>query len=171
MRITAGKYKNKKLFSPCSDNIRPTMEKAKEALFSKLQARLGSFSELSFLDVFAGSGSMGFEALSRGFQNVSFIDIDTQTVTKNSKLFAQQVNIIKSDILLLPKAKHAFDVVFLDAPYNQGLSEKALAVLQTQGYIKEDSLVIVEVAKTEQVAISYKDERNYGINKFLFLFD
>ncbi len=171
MRITAGKYKNKKLFSPADDSIRPTMEKAKEALFSRLQARFGSFTEMSFLDVFAGSGSMGFEALSRGFSTVAFIDSNIECVLKNSKLFEERVEILRVDATNLPKAKMGFDVVFMDAPYFKGLSEKAYASLKENGYIKEDAIVIVEVSKNEKVELAFDEERNYGVNKFLFLFN
>ncbi|MFI3241945.1 MAG: 16S rRNA (guanine(966)-N(2))-methyltransferase RsmD [Alphaproteobacteria bacterium] len=169
MRITAGKYKNRKLFSPADSNVRPTMERAKEALFSILKARLENFEELSFLDVFAGSGSMGFEALSRGFEEVCFIDIDTTTLLKNAKLFNEPAPIKKLDATNLPLAPKAFDVVFLDAPYNKGLSEKAYKSLKENGWINDESFVIIELEKKEDISLDFIEEKRYGLNKFLFL--
>ena len=91
MRIIGGKYRGKKLFSPVSENVRPTSDKAREALFNILRNRLGgNFTEYKLLDVFAGSGAFGLEALSQGFAKVGLVDIDTKDLHKNVKLFENE---------------------------------------------------------------------------------
>ena len=78
MRIVGGKYRGKKLISPMSQNVRPTSDKAREALFNILRSRLGgNYSKLKLLDIFSGSGAFGLEAISQGFAEVALIDIDT----------------------------------------------------------------------------------------------
>ena len=90
MRIVAGKYKAKQLFVPKGIDVRPTLERTREALFSILYSKGIDFSNTDVLDVFAGTGAFGFEALSRGAKSVTFIDKDTKPVIKNSTLFEQE---------------------------------------------------------------------------------
>ncbi|MBR1841331.1 MAG: RsmD family RNA methyltransferase [Alphaproteobacteria bacterium] len=88
MRIVAGKYRGKKLWAPTGKDVRPTSERAREALFSILYSKIGgNYSAMNIADIYAGTGAFGFEALSRGFKSVTFVDIDTTAVRKNAKLF------------------------------------------------------------------------------------
>ena len=87
MRIVAGKYRGKKLFTPDYEGVRPTSERAREALFSILYSRLGGLGECKVLDIFAGTGAFGLEALSRGAAKVAFVDKNPKLLNKNTALF------------------------------------------------------------------------------------
>ena len=177
MRIVGGKYRGKKLWAPEGKNVRPTSERAREAIFNILYSHIGGdYSEISLLDVFAGTGAFGLEALSRGFKDVTFVDVDIIPVQKNAKMFtseSEKINIIKADATRLPKARRKFDMVFADAPYAMGLTEQALQQFIKQGWLKEKSLCIVEVRQDERFEISEEfeliDERVYGLARILFL--
>ena len=177
MRIISGQYRGKKLFSPSSDKVRPTSDRAREALFNILHATLENpWPEYRFLDVFGGTGAVGFEALSRGAKQVCLIDIDPQTILKNAALFpAEQkhIKIIRADAMHLPLAVEAYDIAFLDAPYQKGLSEKALLQLHEQKWLKNKALCLVEVEKSEELSVPpcYQifDERLYGLAKIIFM--
>lgn len=177
MRIIGGQYRGKKLFSPVSDKVRPTSDKARESLFNILSAQLEyPWSKYCLLDVFSGSGAIGLEALSRGAAAVTLIDIDTATAARNAKLFAAaplQLKLLKADATKLPPADRTYDIVFLDAPYHLGLSENALISLKQQKWLKNNGLVIVETAKDEDLPLPPgflpTDTRCYGIAKFTFL--
>ena len=90
MRIIAGHYRGKKLFSPESDKVRPTADRAREALFNILNSSLEKdWGSYKLLDVFAGTGAFGLEALSRGAAEVGLIDADTRSLMKNTALFPE----------------------------------------------------------------------------------
>ena len=81
MRIIAGKYRGKKLFSPDTKDVRPTSDRARESIFNILNSRFSSdYSKYNLLDIYAGTGAFGFEALSRGFASVTFIDKNTENI-------------------------------------------------------------------------------------------
>lgn len=171
MRIIGGKYRGKKLFSPQSENVRPTSDKAREALFNILRNRLGAnFSEYKLLDIFSGSGAFGLEAISQGFAKVALVDIDIKDLQKNVKLFENdkaKINVVKTDATKPLPLDERFDVLFMDAPYNKGLSEKAL--LNAMKYLNNGALCLVELEKNEicNFPENYhvSDERHYGIAK------
>ena len=177
MRIVAGKYRGKKLFSPKSDNVRPTSERAREALFNILNSRLGcDYSAFDLLDIFAGTGAFGFEGLSRGVNSVTFVDINTESVKKNAAMFAtekEKIKIIQADAANLPRTVKKYNFVFSDAPYDKGLSEKALAELVKKNWLAEGAICIVEVRHSEQITVpedfTRLDERIYGQAKVLLL--
>lgn len=173
MRIIGGKYRGKKLISPSSPAVRPTSDKAREALFNILRSRLGNdFSKLKLLDVFTGSGAFGLEAISQGFAYVMMIDIDTSQAQKNINLFTEEkskIKLIKADACSITEKNEKFDVMFMDAPYNQGLSEKALNNLHN--WLNDGALCLIEVEKNEKCNLpeGYKllDERRYGLAKVI----
>ena len=173
MRIIGGKYRGKKLFSPVSDNVRPTSDKAREALFNILRSRLGqNFTQLKLIDVFSGSGAFGLEALSQGFAKVALVDIDTYDLQKNVKLFEGEkakIEVIKADATKALPIGEKFDVLFMDAPYNKGLSEKAL--LNVKANLNNGALCVVELEKNEECEFPKNyhilDERRYGIAKMI----
>lgn len=177
MRIAGGKYRGKKLFTPQDKGVRPTEERVREAVFSILYSRLGgNYADLSLLDVFAGTGAFGLEAVSRGFAYAAFVDKDTTLLQKNIKLFSsesEKLRIIKSDAVLLPCAAQKYDVVYTDAPYAKGLTEKALARLAENGWLKGGALCIAEIRHDEEFTppggFTLTDERIYGQAKVLFL--
>lgn len=177
MRIIAGKYRGKKLFSPENKEIRPTSDRARESIFNILNSRFSSdYSKYNLLDIYAGTGAFGFEALSRGFASITFVDRNTENIQKNAKLFPNEqsnINIIKSDATNLPKTNKTFDFVFMDAPYSQGLSEKTLQQLVQKNWLSDNALCIIETQKNEDLSIPSSleiiDERIYGIAKITFI--
>lgn len=173
MRIIGGKYRGKKLFSPKSENVRPTSDKAREALFNILRNRLGQdFSGMKLIDVFSGSGAFGLEALSQGFAKVVLVDIDVKDLQKNVKLFEGEkykIDVIKADATKTIMTNEKFDAMFMDAPYNKGLSEKAL--ISVSKCLNNGALCMVELEKNEVCnfpkCFQILDERVYGIAKIV----
>ena len=177
MRIIGGLYRGKKLLSPKSETIRPTSDKARESVFNILHSKLTKeWNQLRLVDIFAGTGAFGLEALSRGACNVTLVDIDTSALSKNCALFPNEknkINIIKADASSLPPARQAFDIIFMDAPYNKGLSEAALLSVLKNNWLIPDGICIVETSADEELDIPTRltliDTRRYGIAKFWFL--
>ena len=175
MRIISGKYRGKKLTAPIPIGIRPTEDRVREAVFNILYSICPNFEGKNILDVFAGTGAFGLEALSRGAAKICFIDQNIQTLQKNIALFetdSKSIEILRADILNLPRAKNTFDIVFSDAPYDQGLNEKALQNLALKGFLKNGALCIVETRKNESLSLPetfhLEDERTYGMAKIRF---
>lgn len=173
MRIIGGKYRGKKLISPSTSLVRPTSDKAREAIFNILRNQLGNdFGDYRLIDVFAGSGAFGLEALSQGFAEIALVDIDISHLQKNVNLFASEKNkikVIRADATRPMASEQKFDVMFMDAPYRHGLTEKALKAMIP--WLKTGALCIIEVEKNEgcELPSCYRllDERRYGIAKFL----
>jgi 16S rRNA (guanine966-N2)-methyltransferase len=175
MRIVAGKYRGKKLFTPDYEGIRPTSERAREALFSILYSRLGGLRGCKVLDIFAGTGAFGLEALSRGAAKVTFVDKNTKLINKNTALFLPEkdkIKIVAVDALRLPPAAEAYNLIFSDAPYAQNLSAAAICGAAAKGWIANGALCLIETRKDEQLALPEAfvqvDERIYGIAKISF---
>lgn len=176
MRIIGGKYRGKNLISPGGAQVRPTSDRAREALFSILRSKLGfDFSGYKLLDVFAGSGAFGLEALSQGFSEIALVDKEPLSLQKNVRLFpaeASRIEVIKADACFLPKAKAEYDVLFMDAPYRQNLSEPALRELAAKNWLKNGALCLVEIHKDEKLNLPEQfeqtDERRYGLAKVIF---
>lgn len=171
MRIIGGKYRGKKLISPESLGVRPTSDRAREALFNILRSRLGSFGEHKLIDVFCGTGAFALEALSQGFAKVAAVDIDIRAVTKNANLFPAEkghLQIINIDAAKL-KGVPEYDVLFMDAPYNKNLSEPALQAVASM--LKKSALCLIEVHKDEKLTLpagfELIEERRYGIAKVI----
>ena len=132
MQITGGSLKSRKIDSPKGSNVRPTLSQVRESIFSVLFSLI-DFNEKIFLDVFAGSGIMGFEAVSRGFQGSVFVEKDKKTFfqlkenakklgldEKNTELF------LGDSTKILKKLQKSFDVIYVDPPYQSGLYENIL---------------------------------------------
>ena len=175
MRIVAGKYRAKQLFVPKGLNVRPTLERTREALFSILYSKGVNFNNTSVLDVFAWTGAFGFEALSRGAQKVTFVDKDIKAVSKNASLFeddSKKIKIIKADVANLPIIGEKFDLVFMDAPYSKGLTQIAIKSLLQKDLIAKNALCLIETAKEESLIMPSEfelcDDRTYGIARIRF---
>ncbi len=175
MRIIGGKYRGKKLFTPNGKEIRPTADRAREALFNILYSQLGGLQKERVLDVFAGTGAFGLEALSRGAENVIFIDKDTGLLNKNASLFPAEkskITIISADATQLPPARKKATLAFLDAPYAKGLSAPALENLDKKNWLEDGALCLVEMRRdeflTSPVCYEKYDERAYGLAKIMF---
>ena len=173
MRIIGGRYRGKRLASPADQTIRPTSERAREALFNILD-HAGRVADACFLDLFCGSGAVGLEAFSRGAGDVWLIDRDTALASANADTLGRppNVRVKRMDVTRLGRAPCRFDIAFLDPPYRSDLVPAVLAAL-AEGWLGDDALVIVELAAKESLdpppGFMLDDERRYGAAKFLFL--
>ncbi len=177
MRIIGGTYRGKKLYSPLSSGVRPTADRAREAVFNILNSRLGGlWSEVALLELFTGSGAFALEAVSRGAARVCMVDLDLRDARRNTALFPKEekkLKMLRADATKLPQASEKYNLLFADAPYHKGLSEAALVAAYAGGWLAERCLCVVEVEKTERfvppVGFVLLDERVYGLARFLFL--
>lgn len=146
MNITAGIYKGSKVKAPDEKIVRPTLSKIRESIFNTLFSMM-DFGGKCFLDVFAGSGIMGLEALSRGF-NVLALEKNPQ-VAKILKENYQNIKlepnlIIGNSLKILEKLDKKFDVIYLDPPYLSGIYEDTLAKIKENFILNEGGIVILE---------------------------
>nr|WP_221774146.1 16S rRNA (guanine(966)-N(2))-methyltransferase RsmD [Novosphingobium flavum] len=141
--------------APQGDTTRPTADRTRETLFSMLVSRLGSFEGLAAADLFAGSGALGIEALSRGAASCIFVEMDPPAIralrTNIANLRAQgQCDVRAGSVLALGPAKAALDLVLLDPPYHSSAGSVALDKLRRLGWIGEATWVSLETAHDEE---------------------
>ena len=178
MRVISGTFRGRVLYDFKGDDIRPTGDRAKEAIFSMLHGRIHG---KTFLDLFAGSGSMGVEAISRGAEKVIFCDKDKTAcdlVKANLKLLK-----LEQEVLLTPALfalnrfitrKMQFDIIFLDPPYGTKLGIDAVEIIDKNKLLAEDGVLIYEYSEKEKhnkYNIEYLEEvdkRKYGKSVFSF---
>ncbi len=159
MRIIAGEWRGRAIIAPPGDATRPTADRVREALFSIIISRLGTLEGLRVLDCFAGTGALGFEALSRGAAYCTFVEADlaaARTLGANiEKLGAgPRSTIITARMESLGPAAAPVDLLMLDPPYGKDLATTALARLSAQGWLGPATLVSVETAKAEAFTAS-----------------
>ena len=177
MRIVAGEWRRRQLRAPPGEGTRPTADRTRETLFSMLASRLGSFEGLAVADLFAGSGALGLEALSRGAERCLFVENDATALRalrgNIAALRAQQrCEVIAGSVLALGPAKAAADLVLLDPPYHSGAGAVALDRLARLGWIGEATWVALETAKDEPVnvkALDIEAERSVGAARLTLL--
>lgn len=155
MRIIAGQWRGRKLAAPQGDATRPTADRVRETLFSMLTSRLGSFEGLAVADLFAGSGALGLEALSRGAASCLFVEQDAAAIRalrqNIAALHAQpQCDVRASSVLALAPARQPLDLVLLDPPYGSGAGSVALEKLTRLGWIGEATWVSLETEAAEE---------------------
>jgi len=181
MRIIGGRLRGRTLVAPKSQAIRPTADRLREALFNILvHAYADPLSGARVLDLFAGTGALGIEALSRGATFALFVD----EAAEARALIRENVaalglggvcRIFRRDATRLGAAYpvEPFSLVFLDPPYGQGLAAKALASARDGGWLAPDALIVVEEAtKTKFAApaeFSEIERRSYDDTEFIFL--
>ncbi len=158
MRIIAGAWRGRPLKAPEGESTRPTSDRAREALFSMLTSRLGSFEGLRVLDLFSGTGALGLEALSRGAAHVTFVETDRAAVATLKANIATlgagtRATVITQSAESLGKSSLACDLLLLDPPYGSGLAGPALTRAVAQGWVAPYALVSVETGKGEIVAV------------------
>jgi len=146
IRIISGKYRGRKLPVLMAEGLRPTTDRVKETVFNWLMPYL---QESSCLDCFAGSGGLGFEALSRGAAQVNFVELNRAAVKQlqeNQQLLdINNMSIRQSDALeFIKKNTQEFDVVFLDPPFRKGFVEQAASLLN-QNSLAKNALIYVEM--------------------------
>ncbi|HEY6814710.1 MAG TPA: 16S rRNA (guanine(966)-N(2))-methyltransferase RsmD [Croceibacterium sp.] len=177
MRIIAGEWRRRLLQAPPGEATRPTADRTRETLFGMLGSRLGSFEELAVVDLFAGSGALGLEALSRGAASCLFAEQDAAAIralrTNIANLRAQQrCDVRVGSVMHLGPAKAPFDLVLLDPPYHSGAGAVALDRLARLGWIGEATWVALETANDEVVqakALTIESERKVGRAKLTLL--
>ncbi|MGV8059610.1 MAG: 16S rRNA (guanine(966)-N(2))-methyltransferase RsmD [Smithellaceae bacterium] len=180
MRVIGGKARGRILQFPSSSKERPTSDFLREALFNLL----GPLEEKSFLDLFAGSGSVGIEAASRGAKEIVFIEKDGKIATvaqknvvacnldKSCRIIARDIGAGLCDLF---KNKYEFDVVFADPPYCRGLVEKTIKLLKENPVFTEEAVVVIQHSTREDMEslldekTILKDQRKYGDNALTFL--
>lgn len=183
MRIVGGQFKGRPLAAPAGMDTRPTSDRAREAVFNILAHAPWSpgLEGRRVLDLFAGSGALGLEAMSRGATFALFVETDAAArgIIRDNiealRLFGS-TRIHRrdaTDLGLKPAGLgDPFDLVFLDPPYGKGLGETALARLGEGGWITSDALIVLEVGANETPsppAFEALDSRDYGAAKVLFL--
>ena len=154
LRIIAGEWRGRKLLAPAGDATRPTADRTRETLFSMLVSRIGSFEGLAVADLFAGSGALGLEALSRGAASCVFVEQSAPAIRalrqNIANLHAQaQSDVRASSVLALGPAKQPLDLILLDPPYGSGAGEVALDKLARLGWIGEATWVSLETRAGE----------------------
>lgn len=184
MRVIAGKYKGRRLNAPDNYDIRPTSDKAKEALFSILTMELyGS----RVLDLFAGTGSLGIEALSRGAGSCCFADASRAAlnlikanlahcgVEEETKVLAGDYKKVIAHLAskIVDGLEQPFDIILLDPPYGKGLLTDALERISESGILAEGGVIAAEHRKEEDLPdtigrFQKEKERRYGIVKLSF---
>lgn len=157
MRIIAGEWRGRPLVAPKGDATRPTADRTREALFSMLTSRVGTFEGLAVADLFAGSGALGFEALSRGAASCLFVEQDKAALDA-LRANAQKLGIARPDIrptsvLTLGPAPVPLDVILMDPPYGLGAGAVALDRLARLGWTGPATWISIESDRREDVAV------------------
>ena len=145
MRVITGIARGRKLETLSGNDVRPTTDKVKEAIFSSIQFDIEG---RRILDLFAGSGQLGIEALSRGAECATFVDLNTEAIRvieRNIKAtgFLEEAKIVRADYFsFCASTRDSFDIAFLDPPYREGLLEKALS--SVSGIMSDYGIIICE---------------------------
>ena len=155
MRIIAGTWRGRTIEAPPGLDTRPTSDRVRETLFSMLASRLGSFEELRVADLFAGSGALGFEALSRGAASVTFVESNARAarviLSTAEKLGAvERIRVIGGSALALPPSE-SFDLIFADPPYGEGSGTAALEAVGASGWLGPGGWLSIETARGDAV--------------------
>lgn len=182
-RIFSGKHRGRSLKVVEDKAVRPTAGRTRESVFNILMH--GRFSGedspligKGVLDVFCGTGAYGLEALSRGAASATFVDQHTLVLKlayENARKFGEEATtkFVQADASNLPKATHAYSLIFLDPPYDKGLAKPCLKSLAAQGWVDEESVIVLEIQAKETISLpegySVVDERIYGNAKVLIL--
>ena len=161
MRIIAGQWRGRTLRAPVGDVTRPTADRTRETLFSMLTSRLGGFEGLTVADLFAGSGALGLEALSRGAERAIFVEQDPAALRalrdNIAALRAQPACDVRAGSALalgpLAKGQSAPDLLLLDPPYDSGAGAVALDKLRRLGWIAPGAWISVETSRGERLDV------------------
>ncbi|MCH4893066.1 16S rRNA (guanine(966)-N(2))-methyltransferase RsmD [Sphingomonas sp. SFZ2018-12] len=176
MRIIAGTWRGRPLIAPKGDATRPTADRTREALFSMLTSRVGSFDGLRVADLFAGSGALGLEALSRGAAACLFVEQDRAALdalkANVARLGATGADVRAQSVLALGPVSQPVDLMLVDPPYRSGAGNVALDKLARLGWIGPATWISVETARDEDVdatGFAIDAERVHGKAKLTLL--
>lgn len=179
MRVIAGTRRSLPLRTVDSDDTRPTADRYKETLFNVIQ---GDIPDAKFLDLFAGSGAIGIEALSRGAKHATFVEngrkqLEVIKANIHFTKFENESDIMRGDAIsyLRGLSKIDFDVIFIDPPYHHGLQQEALMILNQKQFRNPDALIIVEAASDEDMDFIEMTKfeivkmKDYKTNRHIFM--
>jgi 16S rRNA (guanine(966)-N(2))-methyltransferase RsmD len=178
MRVIAGKCKGRKLVAPKGSHVRPALDQVKEAIFNILY----DVSDLDVLDLFAGSGSIGIEALSRGASSATFVENDLvahRSIIENldkcnlkDQATVWKLN-VSSAIKTLNKKDAKFDLIFVDPPYLKNLVNPTLEQLASSSLLKDESIVVIDHHPKEPIedipGMTLTETRKYGQTRITFM--
>jgi 16S rRNA (guanine966-N2)-methyltransferase len=165
------------LVAPKGEGTRPTADRTRETLFNMLVSRLGSFEGLSVLDLFAGSGALGIEALSRGAEHCLFVEQDADALKAIKANIAaldarRRATVQAGSVMSLGPAKATHDLILLDPPYDTGAGQVALDRMLRLGWIGPATWIALETHKREEIALrglEIQGERVVGKAKLTIL--
>jgi 16S rRNA (guanine966-N2)-methyltransferase len=183
MRVIAGNARGRRLSAPKSMRVRPTADRVKESLFSILLSRLGEFEGMRVLDIFAGTGNLGIEALSRGAGYAVFVDShpeSAETIRKNLEItrFSGCAKVVLQEAALalktLSRSEAPFHLIFLDPPYHEGHTCRVLELLCESPLVDAGTTIIAEFSSKEDLPRSFgrlreTERRIYGDSALSFL--
>ena len=175
MRIISGKWRGRTITAPAGDATRPTSDRTREALFSMLASRLGSFEDLRAVDLFAGSGALGLEAMSRGAAHATFVEQDRAAVDvlrANAAKLGAVVDIRAQSVSSLGPVNLPYDLLLFDPPYGSGGGAALLERLTRLGWASAGAWASIETARDENVAVggwTVDAERIHGKAKLTLL--
>ena len=175
MRIIAGRWRGRSLVAPTGNTTRPTSDRTREALFSMLASRLGSFEDLAVADIFAGTGALGLEALSRGAARCVFVEQDraaVQALRANIATLTAPGEVLPTAVAALGAARWPADLLLFDPPYRSGGAGALLERLTRLGWATATAWASVETARDEQVSADgwlLETERVHGVAKLSLL--
>lgn len=169
MRIIAGQFRGRPLQTPPGSATRPTADRVREALFSMLASRLGSFEDLRVADLYAGSGALGFEALSRGAAAITFVETDPKAQAAIKANAAKlgvggQVRVLGGSALALGRSE-PFDLILADPPYASGSGSAVVKAVADADWLAPGGWLSVETERRDPVApgdLSIEADRQFG---------
>ena len=153
MRIVAGQWRGRTLEAPPGTATRPTADRVRETLFSMLASRLGTFDGLRVADLFAGSGALGLEALSRGAANATFVEQNAAAIAairRNAAKLGATVDVLPLSALSLPK-KGTFDLIMADPPYAAGAGSAVVGSVVKAGWLAPGGWLTVETSRNDMI--------------------
>ena len=153
MRIIAGRWRGRAIEAPPGQATRPTADRVRETLFSMLASRLGSFEDLRVADLFAGSGALGLEALSRGAASATFVEKDPKAagvIRANAENLGASAQVLSSSALALPRAE-PFDLIFADPPYAAGAGTSVIQSVDQADWLSPGGWMSVETSRVDAV--------------------
>ena len=163
IRITGGKHRSRKLVTPETSLTKPTMDKVRAGVFNALGNHLEG---KKVLDLFCGSGSYGFEAISRGASFVTFVDqtkFSKDAVLANAEaLHEKDLEFVFSEALsYVNETEKKFDLIFMDPPYKLDITKNVLSVIEKRALLNKDGAIVVESEHEISFNETYKDVRHY----------
>ena len=155
MRIIAGEWRGRPIEAPPGQSTRPTADRLREMLFNMLASRLGSFEGLRVADLYAGSGALGFEALSRGAAQAIFVESDStaaEVIARNAERLgaSDRVQILRGSALALPRAQ-PFDLILADPPYGEGAGSAVVESVAMADWLAAGGWMSIETSRSDEV--------------------